>query len=61
MESEAEAVAIATAGGVYTSISGFQQSQHPSIWLPQHDASGIWNGQAPGALHVEQMAVYERK
>jgi len=54
-------VAIATAGGVYTSINGFWQSQHPLIWSLRHDASCVCNGQTPGALHVEQMAVYECK
>jgi hypothetical protein len=61
MESDTEAVRIATAGGVYTSINGFRQSRHPSSWSLRHDASRICNGQTPGALHVEQTAVYECK
>jgi len=60
-KSETEAMAIATAGGVYTSISGLLHSQHPSIWSLRHDVSCICNGQTPGPLHVEQMAVYECK
>jgi hypothetical protein len=56
-----EAVAIETAGSVYTSINGLRQSQHPPIWSLQHDASCIWNGQDPAALHVKQTAVYECK
>jgi len=60
-QSETEAVAIATAGGVYTSINGLQQSQHPSIWSLRHDTSCISNGQTSGALHVEQTAIYEYK
>ena len=59
MESETEAVAIPKAGGVYTSICGLRQSQHPSIQSLRHDASCICNGQTPGALHVEQTAVEE--
>jgi hypothetical protein len=55
------AVTIATAGGVYTSIHGLRQLQHPYIWSHRYEASGICNGQTPGALHVEQMAVYEWK
>jgi hypothetical protein len=54
-------VAIAIAGGVYTSINGLRQLQHPSIWSLKHDAACICNGQTPGALHVEQTAVYEFK
>jgi len=54
-------VAIATAGGVYTLINGLRKLQHPSIWSLRHDASGVCNGQTPGALHVEQMAVDECK
>jgi len=60
-ESETEAVAIATAGGVYTLINGLRQPQHPSIWSLRHDASCVCNGQTLGALHVEQTAVYECK
>jgi len=52
-------VAIATAGGVYTLINGLRLSRDPSIWSLRHDESYICNGQTPGALHVEQMAVYE--
>jgi len=60
-ESETEAVAVAIAGDVYTSISGLRQSQHPSIWSLRHDAPCICNGQTHGALYVEQTAVYECK
>jgi len=60
-ESETEAVAITTAGGVYTSINGVGQSQHPLISSLTHDLSCICNGQTPGALRVEQTAVYECK
>jgi len=60
-ESETKVVAIATAGGVDTSINGLRQSQHPSISSLSYDASCICNGQTPGALHVEQPAVYECK
>ena len=60
-EWETETVAIATAGGVYTSISGLWQWQCPLIWLLRHDTSCICNGQTPGALHVEQTAVSECK
>jgi hypothetical protein len=56
-----DAVAISTAGGVYTSISVLRQMQHPSIWSLRHAASSICNGQATAALHVEQAAVYECK
>jgi hypothetical protein len=56
-----QAVAIATAGSVYTSINSLRQSQHPLIWSLRLDASCICNRQTPGALHVEQMAVYEYK
>jgi len=52
-------VAIATAGGVYTSIDGLRPSQRQSIWSLTHDASCVCNGQTRGALHVEQTAVYE--
>ena len=52
---------IAAAGGVYTSIDGLLQSQHPSIRSLRHHASCIHNGQTHGALNVEQTAVYERK
>ena len=48
-------------GGVYTSINGLRQSQHPSIWSRRHDASCVRNGQTPAALHVEQTASYECK
>jgi len=54
-------VAIANAGGVYTAIGGLRQSQPPSIWSLRHGTSCICNGQTPGALHVEQTAVYECK
>jgi len=60
-ELETEAVVFATAGGVYTSINGLRQLLHPLIWSLRHDASCICNGQTPGALHVEQMAIYECK
>jgi len=60
-ESETEAVAIPTSGGVYISINGLQQSQHLSIWSLRHDASCICNGQTPRPLHVEQTAIYECK
>jgi len=52
-------VVIATAGGVYTSINGSWQLQYLSIWSLRHDVSCGCNWQTPGALHVEQMAVYE--
>jgi len=52
---------MANARGVYTSISGLRQSQHPSIWSLRHDAACIRNRQTPGALHVERRAVYECK
>jgi len=61
IRTETEAVAIATAGGVYTLINGLRQSQHPSIWSLSHDASCICNRQTPGAVHVEQTAIYECK
>jgi len=54
-------VAIATAGCVYTSINGLRQLQHPSIWSLRHDVSCVCNGETPGALHVEQTAIYECK
>ena len=54
-------MAIATAGGVNTFINGLQQLQYPSIWSLRHAVPGICNGQTPGALHVEQTAVYECK
>jgi hypothetical protein len=60
-ESETETVAFTTAGGVYTSMDGLRESQHPSIWSLRHDASCICNRQTPGTLHVEQTAVYEFK
>jgi hypothetical protein len=60
-ESKPEAVAIPTAGGVYTSINGLWLSQHSSIWSLSRDASYFCNGQTPGALHVEKTAVYEYK
>ena len=52
---------IATTGGVYTSINGLPQSQHPSIWALRYDTSSDCNGQTPGSLHVDQTAVYECK
>jgi len=54
-------VAIATAGGVYTSINGLGQSLHPSSWSLRPDASCICNGHTPGALYVKQTAVYKCK
>ena len=60
-ESETQAVVIVTACGVYSSISGLRQSQHPSIWSHIHDASSSCNGLTHGALHVEQTADYECK
>jgi len=48
-------------GGVYTSISGQWQLPHPSTWSLRYDPSWICNGQTPGALQVEQMAVYDCK
>jgi len=54
-------VAIASAGGVYTPINHLRHLQHPSIWSLSYDASCICNGQTHGALHVEQMSVYECK
>jgi len=56
-----QAVAIATTGGVYTSINGLRKSQHPSTWALTHDVSCVCNGQTPGGVHVEQTAVYECK
>ena len=61
MESETEVVVIATAGGVDTSICGLWQSQCRLIWSVRHDGSCICNVQTPGALHMEQTAVYECK
>jgi len=49
-------MAIATAGGVYTSINGLLQWQHRSIQSLRHAASSVCNRQTPGALHVEQTA-----
>jgi hypothetical protein len=60
-ESETEAVAASTAGGVFTSINGLRLSQHPSIWPLRYHASGVCNGQIPAALHVGQTAIYESK
>jgi hypothetical protein len=60
-ERETEALAIATAGGVYTSINGLWQSQHQSIRSLSHDMFCFCNRQTPGALHVESTAVYECK
>jgi hypothetical protein len=54
-------VAIATAGGVSTTINDLWQLQHASIWSLRQDASRDCNGQTPGALHVEQTAVYKCK
>ena len=56
-----EAVAIANAGGVYTSMTGLLQWQYSSIRSIRHYLSCICNGQTPGALHVEQTAMYECK
>jgi len=50
---------MATSGSVYTSINGLRQLEHPSIWSLRFDAACISNGQTPGALHVEQMAIYQ--
>jgi len=58
---EREAVAIANAGIVNTSINGLQQSQHPSIRSLRHDTSCVCNGQTPGPLYLEQIAVYKCK
>jgi len=58
---ESDAVVIVTAGGAYTSISGLWQSQYPSIWSLRHGVSCICYWHTPGALYVEQMAVYECK
>ena len=52
-------MAIAPAGGVYTSINGLRRSQHPLISSLRYDASCICNGQIGGALHVEQTAIDE--
>ena len=54
-------MAITTAGGVYTSINGLQQSHHPLIVLLRDDTSCVCNGQTPGARHVEQTPRYECK
>jgi len=59
--SETEVVGIGTAGCVYTLTNGLQQSQHPLIWSLRHDVSCVCDRQPPGALHVEQKAVYEWK
>jgi len=53
-------MAIVTGGSVYSLMNGLQQSHHPSIWSLRHEASCVCNEQTPGALHVEQTAVYER-
>jgi len=58
---ETEAGAIATMGGVYTSMNGLLQSQHPSIRSLRYDASSTCNRQTHGVLYVEQMAVYKCK
>jgi len=58
-ESETEAVAIASAGGVYTSINGLRQFQHPLSWSLRHDATFVCNGQTRGALPVAQTAIYK--
>jgi len=60
-ESETEAVAIATSGGVYTLINDLRQSHHPSIWLLRHHASCITNQPTPGTLHPEQTAFSDCK
>jgi hypothetical protein len=59
MESKADAVAITTAGGVNTSISGLQQLQHPLIWSLIHDVSCMYNMQPPGTLQMELTGLYE--
>jgi hypothetical protein len=58
---QTEAVAIATAGGVYMLINGLCQSQHPLIWSGRHHVSWVCTRQTPGAPHVEQTAMYESK
>ena len=52
-------MAIATAGGVYPSFSGFRQSQYESVLSLGHDTFSIRNGQIPGALPVDMRAIYE--
>jgi hypothetical protein len=52
---------MATAEGVYTTISGVRQSQRLSIWSLRHNVSGICKALPHGTLYVEQMAVYEAK
>jgi hypothetical protein len=54
-------VAMGTEGRVYTSIKGGQPSQHPSIPLLRHEVSCVFNGQTPGALHMEQTGIYPFK
>jgi len=54
-------VAIATAGGDYTSNNRLQQPQHPSIRSLRRDASWICSGETPGALDVKRTAVHECK
>ena len=54
-------MAIATAGGVYISIRGLQQSQDSSMCSHRQDASCFCNGQTDGALYVEQTSVNECK
>jgi len=54
-------VAITTAGGFCTTINNLRQSQHASIWWLRPDSSCDCNAQPPGALEVEQMAIYECK
>ena len=52
---------IADAGGGYTLITGLPQSQHQSIQSLRHDVTCICHRHTPGALHVEQTAIYECK
>jgi len=59
--SETDEVGIGTAVCVYISTNGLRQSQHPLIWSLRHDVSCVWKRLPPGALHVEQKAVYDWK
>jgi hypothetical protein len=52
---------MATAEGVYPTISGLCQSQRLSIWSLRHNVSGICKALTQGTLYVEQMAMYEAK